>query len=64
MSILCPICETKIELIPDGKLRYCQCQLLGVDHTNEYTRYLGINPYHQYDKNIIKEIRKCLKLSF
>ena len=44
MSVTCPICETTVDLIPDGCIRNCKCKLLGVDHTKEYTRYLGVIP--------------------
>ena len=45
MSVItCAKCETVIVLIPDGKIRYCDCKLLGVDHTKEYTRYIGTIP--------------------
>lgn len=49
MSVTCAICETQIDLIPDGKLRYCQCKALGIDHTKEYTRYLGTIPKEDPD---------------
>ena len=52
MSIKCPICETSIPLQPDGVLRYCQCKMLGVDHTPHYTRCLGINPDYPYDPQL------------
>jgi len=41
MEVTCPICDDKVILIPDGVLRYCKCGSMGVDHTKEYTRYLG-----------------------
>lgn len=44
MSVTCPICESTIELVPNGRLYYCLCRGLGVDHTKEYTRYLGVIP--------------------
>ena len=37
----CRWCLDKVFLIPDGKLRWCKCGILGVDHTSEYTRVLG-----------------------
>lgn len=44
MSVTCPVCENTIDLIPDGRIRFCKCKVLGVDHTKEYTRYLGSIP--------------------
>ncbi len=44
MSVTCAICETSVILIPDGVVRYCKCKFLGVDHTNEYTMYIGTVP--------------------
>jgi len=44
MSVTCPFCKTQVQLIPDGVIRYCQCFLLGVDHTRHDTRYLGSIP--------------------
>lgn len=44
MSVTCPICETIVPLIPDGYLRNCKCKALGVDHTKEYTLYIGVIP--------------------
>lgn len=43
MSVTCAICEHTITLIPDGVIRHCKCKL-GVDHTKEYTRYIGTIP--------------------
>lgn len=40
-SVTCPICETQIEKIPDGIARFCKCKALAVDHTKEYTRFIG-----------------------
>jgi hypothetical protein len=42
--VTCAICNNTIELIPDGKLRYCPSKCLGIDHTKEYTRYLNTIP--------------------
>ena len=44
MSVTCPICETTVDLIPDGRIRHCKCKVLGVDHTKEYTLYHGVIP--------------------
>ena len=54
--------KTIIELIPDGKLRYCQCRCLGVDHTKEYTRYVGLDPNRKYKDKVIANIRKTLNI--
>lgn len=62
MSIKCPICEITIPLQPDGVLRYCQCRILGVDHTPHYTRCLGINPDYPYDPQLIKDIKQKLNI--
>lgn len=35
--VTCATCENTVEFIADGKVRFCKCKLLGVDHTNEYT---------------------------
>jgi len=35
--------------------------VLGVDHTPHYTRYLGLNPDKSYNKDIIDKIRNKLK---
>jgi len=60
MSATCPICDTVIKLIPDGKLRYCECQSLGVDHTKNYTRYIGIMvKEHQDFEKYREQINKC-----
>ena len=69
-EVTCPICEQKISLIPDGILRYCPCHCLGVDHTKEYTRYLGTIPiederYAEFEEKhraTLKQIRK--KITF
>ena len=37
----CPICASDVPKIPDGKMRFCQCRKMGVDHTKEYTRVTG-----------------------
>jgi len=56
-KVKCPICEFSIHLIPDGIIRSCKCTLLWVDHTNTYTRYIGLDP-----GELIMEIRKKLNL--
>ena len=40
----CFFCDTKIENIPDRVVRMCKCGALGVDCSQEYTRYLGSKP--------------------
>ena len=55
IGVTCCVCGQKIALIPDGILRYCPCRGLGIDHTKEYTRYLGTIPvehsgYVQYEE--------------
>jgi hypothetical protein len=42
--VTCCVCDQRIELIPDGQLRFCPCLCLGVDCTKEYTRYIGTIP--------------------
>lgn len=39
--VTCCVCGQKIALIQDGIL---PCRGLGIDHTKEYTRYLGTIP--------------------
>ena len=69
MSVTCAICETTIQLIPDGTLRYCDCRSLAVDHTDCYTRYLGTIPkedkefgkWWQLNSEICLEARKAFQ---
>jgi hypothetical protein len=63
MTATCPICETTIILIPDGSLRFCECKALGVDHTKEYTRYIGIIPKEEpeFENWWKKNNELCLK---
>jgi len=54
-TVTCPICEHQIELVPDGILKYCVCQCLGVDCTKEYTRYLGVLPLEDPNYSQLEE---------
>lgn len=40
----CPICETKVPIIMDSKMRLCDCKKFGVDCAKEYTRFIGYVP--------------------
>jgi hypothetical protein len=65
----CFFCNSKIELIPDGKIRYCKCKLLGVDcgkgyNNNPYTRYIGSKPVEEMTKDDIDYMNRLkLKLT-
>lgn len=65
-SYTCPVCETKVEAIPDGKIKLCKCKKMAIDCTNEYTRFVGHVPkkspsfdqwYAQYEP-IIKALKE------
>ena len=70
-EVTCPVCFHKISLIPDGVLRYCPCRCLGIDHTKEYTRYIGSIPvedtgYAEFEEKkgeILNKMREIFKLS-
>lgn len=65
----CPICDTKIEIILDGKLRSCQCSVLSIDCTKDYNRFIGTvplesinyNEYYEKNKSIIEKMRQKYK---
>jgi len=54
----CPICDDKIPLIPDGRLKKCACDALGVDCTDLYIRTLGVYPKEDDNYDIWYESRK------
>lgn len=64
-EITCELCGSRIPLIPDGKLRFCACKCLGVDHTHEYTTYTGsiprehahFNEWAEKNKETIEKIK-------
>ena len=56
--VTCNYCDNKIELIPDGKLRFCECKKLGIDHTKYYTRYIGSVPKEHLKEEIKEEIKE------
>lgn len=51
-QVMCPQCKTKIDLTPNRKLKYCQCELLCVDCDPLYTRFIG--PYIEIKDEIIE----------
>lgn len=67
----CPICDTKIEIILDGKLRSCQCSVLSIDCTYDYKRFIGAIPLESndydewYNKNkfVVEKMRQNYKLN-
>lgn len=54
----CFFCNDKVSHIPDGVLRWCKCNRLGVDCKKEYTRYLGIKPVEDMTKEEIEYVNK------
>jgi hypothetical protein len=54
----CCFCNVKIDHIPDGVLRWCKCNRLGVDCKKEYTRYLGSKPVQHMTKEEIEYVNK------
>ena len=66
----CFFCNSKVDMIPDGEIRYCKCKLLGVDcgkgfkNGEGYTRYIGSKPLEQMNKEDLDYVKKLkLKLT-
>ena len=64
-TVTCAICDSTVSIINDGRLRYCSCRCLGVDSTEEYTKYIGTIPkehqdyikWYESNKSIITQAR-------
>lgn len=64
--VTCAVCDSEMQLIPDGIYRLCPCSPLGVDCTKEYTEYRGTIPKEHpgYDewylgkKEVIERLRE------
>lgn len=59
-TFTCDFCNSQIPAIPDGRMRFCACQCLGIDHTPEYTRYIGAIPREHPDFNQWAEKNKVV----
>lgn len=60
--VTCPICDIKIPLLKDSKIRFCDCKILAVDSAVEFTRIIG-NVLNKEDKDYYEwEIKEAVVL--